>query len=90
MFFSPCRGSSLTRVFIQVWYSQQVDEGNAPGYPLGYGQYRSIEPVRVVVGADESGDGGSRSGAGPSGMADEEGKGVPLYGRGSTIVLGNK
>ena len=88
--FSPFRGSSLTRVFIQVWYRQQVDEGNGPGYPLGYGQCRSIESVRVVVDADESGDDGSSSDVGPSGTADEGGKGVPLYGSGSTIVLGNK
>jgi hypothetical protein len=32
----------------QVWYSQQADEGNAPGYPMGLGRYRGIEPVRVV------------------------------------------
>ena len=88
--FSPFRGSPLTRVFIQVWYSQQVDESNAPGYPLGYGQYRSIEPVRVVVEAGEIGDDGSSSDGGPSGTVDADGKGVPLYGRGSTVVLGNK
>ena len=41
-----------------MWYSQQVDEGNAPGYPLGYGRYgRSIEPVQVVGSADEGGVG---------------------------------
>jgi hypothetical protein len=50
----------------------------------------SIEPVRVVADADESGDDGSISDVGPSGTADEDGKGVPLYGSGSTIVLGNK
>ena len=78
-----------------MWYSQQVDEGNAPGYPLGYGRYgSSIEPVQVVGNADEGGgdDGGDDSGSdvGPSGTADEDGKGVPLYGRESKIVLGTK
>ena len=69
-----------------------MDEGNALGYPLGYGQYRSIEPVRAVVDAGEIGDEGddSSSDGGPSGTADVDGKGVPLYGRGSTVVLGNK
>jgi hypothetical protein len=37
---------------VQVWYSQQADEGKAPGYPMGFGQYRSIEPVRVVGNAE--------------------------------------
>jgi hypothetical protein len=72
-----------------------VDEGNAPGYPLGCGRYgSSIEPVQAVGNADEGGgdDGGGDSGSdvGPSGTADEGGKGVPLYGRGSKIVMGTK
>jgi len=74
-----------------VWYSQQVDEGNAPGYPLGYGRYgRFIEPVQVVGNADEGGVDDSGSDVGPSGTVDEDGKGVPLYGRESKIVLGTK
>ena len=34
-----------------MWYSQQVDEGKAPGYPLGFGPYGetyNIRPVKVV------------------------------------------
>ena len=58
-----------------------MDEGNAPGYPLGYGWYRSIEPVKVVGDADEGGDDDSSSDGGPSCTANEDGKGVPLYGR---------
>ena len=74
-----------------MWYSQQVDEGNAPGFPLGYGRYgRSIEPVWVVGDADEGGGYDSSSDVGPSGTVDEDGKGVPLYGRESKIVLGTK
>ena len=74
-----------------MWYSQQVDEGNAPGYPLGYGRYGySIEPVQVVGNADEGGGDDSSSDVGPSGTVDEDGKGVPLYGRESKIVLGTK
>ena len=39
-----------------MWYSQQADEGGAPGYPLGYGRYgRSLEPVQVMPNADEGG-----------------------------------
>ena len=67
-----------------------MDEGNAPGYPLGYGQFRSIEPVQVVGNADEGGDDDSSSDVGPSGTVDEDGKGVPLYGRESRITLGNE
>jgi hypothetical protein len=74
-----------------VWYSQQVDEGNAPGYPLGYGRYgHSIEPVQVVGNADEGGGDDSSSDVGPSGTVDKDGKGVPLYGREPKIVLGTK
>ena len=66
-----------------------MDEGNAPGFPLGHGRYgRSIEPVQVVADADEGGGDDSGSDVGPSGTVDEDGKGVPLYGRGSMIVLG--
>ena len=66
-----------------------MDEGNAPGYPLGYGRYgRLIEPVQVVGNADEGGGDDSGSDVLPSGTVDEDGKGVPLYGRESKIVLG--
>ena len=65
-----------------MWYSQQVDEDHAPGYPLGYGPYgRSIEPVQVVAYADEGGSDDSGSDVGPSGTVDAGGKGIPLYGR---------
>ena len=68
-----------------------MDEGKAPGYPLGYGQYGSHKPVRVV-GNDDGGDeeDASSSDVGPSGNVDEGGKGIPLYGRASKIVLGGK
>jgi hypothetical protein len=74
-----------------VWYSQQVEEGNAPGYPLGYGLYGGVEPVRVL-GNDDDGDEDDYSGGdgGPPGLVDEVGKGVPLYGRESKVILGNK
>ena len=73
-----------------MWYSQQVEEGNAPGYPLGFGKYGGIKPVRVM-GNDDDGnkDNDSGSDGGPPGTADEAGKGVPLYGRESKILLGN-
>ena len=68
-----------------------MDDGHAPGYPLGYGRYgRSIEPVQVVGNADEGGADDSGSDVGPSCTVDEDGKGVPLYGRESKIVLGTK
>ena len=47
-----------------MWYSQQADEGKAPGYPLGFGQYGGIEPVRVVESKKED---GSSSDVGPLG-----------------------
>ncbi len=74
-----------------MWYSQQADEGKAPGYPMGFGQYRGIEPVRVV-GNDDDGDDEDDSGSdgGPPGKVDEDEKGVPLYGRESKVILGNK
>ena len=64
-----------------MWYGQQTDEGKAPGYPMGIGQYRSIKPVRVAVDAGEIGDEGddSSSDDGPSVTADADGTGVPLY-----------
>jgi hypothetical protein len=39
-----------------VWYSQQVEEGEAPGYVLGFGPYGAtydIRPVKVVGDKDE-------------------------------------
>ena len=68
-----------------------MEEGNAPGYPLGYGRYGGHEPVRVVGNGDdgdEDNEGGSDGR--PPGTVEEAGKGVPLYGRESKIVLGNK
>ena len=66
---------------MKVWYSQQVEEGKAPGYPLGYGPYGETYDVRLVkvVGNEEEEDG----------IGDEEEevtverdrRGVPLYGR---------
>ena len=68
-----------------------MNEGNAPGYPLGYGRYGySIEPVGVVGDAGEGGDNDSGSDGGMSCTADEGGREVPLYGRESKIVLGKK
>ena len=77
-----------------MWYSQQVEEGSAPGYPLGYGPYGStyaIRPVKVV-GNDDEGDeeDDSSSDGGPTGTVDEDGKGFPLYGCESRMILGDK
>ena len=68
-----------------------MEEGNALGYPLGYGPYGSIRLVKVV-GTDDDGyeDNYSSSDGGPQGKVDEDGKGVPLYGRESKIILGDK
>ena len=67
-----------------------MEEGNAPGYPLGYGSYGGVEPVRVV-GNDDDGDEDNDSGgdSGPPSTVDKAGKGVPLYGRELKILLGN-
>ena len=45
-----------------------------------------------VVGNDDDGDDEDDSGSdgGPPGTVDEDGKGVPLYGRESKVILGNK
>ena len=45
-----------------------------------------------VVGNDDDGDDEYDSGSdgGPPGTVDEDGKGVPLYGRESKDILGNK
>ncbi len=39
---------NLTVLFLQLWYSQQVAEGNAPGHPLGFDGYRQFGPIKVV------------------------------------------
>ena len=67
-----------------------MEEGKAPGYPLGFGRYGGIEPVRVM-GNDDDGDEDDDSGndGGPPSMVNEDGKGVPLYDRESKILLGN-
>jgi hypothetical protein len=33
---------------LQLWYSQQAAEGNAPGHPLGFNGYRQFGPIEVV------------------------------------------
>jgi hypothetical protein len=39
---------NLTILFIQLWYSQQVAEGNAPGHPLGFDGYKHFGPIKMV------------------------------------------
>ncbi len=39
---------NLTVLFLQLWYSQQAAEGNAPGHPLGFDGYRQFGPIEVV------------------------------------------
>ena len=53
-----------------------MEEGKATGYPLGYGSYGGIEPVRVV-GNDDDGDEDDDSvgDGGPPGAVDKAGKG---------------
>ena len=69
-----------------------MEEGNAPGYPLGFlGRYGGVKLVRVMGNGDDGDDNdNSGSDGGLPGTVDEAGKGVPLYGRESKIVLGNK
>jgi hypothetical protein len=43
-------------VILQLWYSQQVAEGHAPGHPLGFDGYRQFRPIKVVVRAGGGGD----------------------------------
>jgi hypothetical protein len=38
----------LTVLVLQLWYSQQAAEGNAPGHPLGFDGYRQFEPIEVL------------------------------------------
>ncbi len=45
----------LTVLVLQLWYSQQVADGNAPGHPLGFDGYRQFGPIKVV-GAGGGGD----------------------------------
>jgi hypothetical protein len=45
----------LTVLVLQLWYSQQAAEGNAPGHPLGFNGYRQFGPIEVV-GAGGGGD----------------------------------
>jgi hypothetical protein len=45
----------LTVLVLQLWYSQQAAEGNAPGHPLGFDGYRQFGPIEVV-GAGGGGD----------------------------------
>ena len=41
---------NLTILFLQLWYSQQAVEGNAPGYPLGFDGSGKFGPIQVVGG----------------------------------------
>ncbi len=45
----------LTVLVLQLWYSQQAAEGNAPENPLRFDGYRQFGPIRVV-GAGGGGD----------------------------------
>jgi hypothetical protein len=40
-------------VILQLWYSQQAAEGNAPGHPLGY---RRFGPIKMVGGGNGGGE----------------------------------
>jgi hypothetical protein len=37
---------------MQLWYSQQVKEGKAPGHPLGFGRYGNFGPQDSAVGVE--------------------------------------
>ncbi len=39
---------NLPVLFLQLLYSQQAAEGNAPGHPLGFNGYRQFGPIEVV------------------------------------------
>ena len=41
---------NLIILFLQLWYSQQAVEGNAPGHPLGFDGYGQFGPIQVVGG----------------------------------------
>ena len=63
-----------------MWYSQQAEEGEAPGYPLGFGPYGetcNIRPVKVVGNEEEEDSIGDEE-EGVTG--DRDGRGVPIYG----------
>ncbi len=45
----------LTVLVLQLWYSQQAADDNAPGHPLGFDGYRQFGPIKVV-GAGGGGD----------------------------------
>ncbi len=38
----------LTILVLQLWYSQQAADSNAPGHPLGFDGYRHFGPIKVV------------------------------------------
>jgi hypothetical protein len=48
-------GCKLTVLVLQLWYSQQAADGNAPGHPLGFDGYRQFGPIKVA-GAGSGGD----------------------------------
>jgi hypothetical protein len=48
-------GCKLTVLVLQLWYSQQAVDSNAPGHPLGFDGYRQFGPIKVV-GAGGGGD----------------------------------
>ena len=72
-----------------------MDEGNAPGYPLGVGRYGEIRPVKVVDKGeedendedDEDDDSGSEGGLTDevASVDDEEGVTVDTDGKGVPI-----
>jgi hypothetical protein len=39
---------NLTILFLQLWYSKQAVEGNAPGHPLGFNSNRLFGSINVV------------------------------------------
>jgi len=44
---------------LQLWYSQQAAEGNAPGHPLGFDRSQRFGPIKMVGGGrggDENND----------------------------------
>ncbi len=55
LFLYVHRDCELTVLVMQLWYSQQAVEGNAPGHPLGFDGYRQFGPIKVV-GAGGGGD----------------------------------
>ena len=41
---------NLTSCLLQLWYSQQVAEGNAPGHPLGFDRSQRFGPIKMLGG----------------------------------------